>query len=67
MGDSHFYIEKNTKDNRTATKISLLNQEQRKTELARITGGVNITDLTLKNAQEMIDLANQYKKESRGI
>ena len=67
MGDYHFYIEKNTKYNRTETKVSVLDEEQRKTELARITGGVNITDLTLKNARQMIDFANQYKNESRGI
>lgn len=52
--DEHFLIQKNFADNRTYTKISSLNFEERKKELARIMGGLNITDALLKSAEEML-------------
>lgn len=61
MADEHYLIEKNSKDNLTTTLIIKLNSEQKKHEIARILGGVEITETTLLHAQEMLDMAQQRK------
>ena len=48
-------IRKTVKDNRTFTQVERLTYEQRKYELARMIGGVEITDLTLQHAEEMLE------------
>ncbi len=53
----HMKIEKNVNDGKTYTDISLLDDQQRKYELARIISGDNITETSLKNAQELIETA----------
>lgn len=62
MADSHFQIEKYSADGRTFTTISLLDEEQSVTELARILGGAEITQAVLDNAREMKELAAKTKK-----
>ncbi len=52
--DSHLYIEKNVEDGRTITKITPLDFEGRKYELARIIGG-ETTNQNLKTAEEMLN------------
>ncbi len=52
--DAHFLIQKDFENDRTYTKISSLDFEGRKKELARIMGGLNITDALLKSAEEML-------------
>ncbi|MEE0061588.1 MAG: DNA repair protein RecN [Acutalibacteraceae bacterium] len=54
LADTHFLIKKTIDSNRTYTQVNQLNFEQRKHELARIIGGVSITELTLKHAEEML-------------
>jgi DNA repair protein RecN (Recombination protein N) len=56
-GTEHFLISKSTENNRTYTKVDLLNYEGRKNEIARIMGGINITDAMLKTADEMLQTA----------
>lgn len=62
MADVHFLIEKSSDDTHTRTTVTMLDEEERKTELARIIGGVKITDLTLQAAQEMLDMAAVLKE-----
>ena len=52
--DEHFLIQKDFDNNKTYTKVSSLDFEGRKNELARIMGGLNITDTLLKSAEEML-------------
>ena len=52
--DAHFLIQKDFDNDRTYTKISSLDFEGRKKELARIMGGLNITDALLKSADELL-------------
>lgn len=54
LADEHFLIKKEIENNRTFTQVNSLSFEQRKQELARIIGGVSITELTLKHAEEML-------------
>ena len=54
LADTHFLIAKEERDGRTYTNVTPLEREGRKMELARIIGGTNITDTTLKSAEEML-------------
>lgn len=54
LADTHFLIKKTVDSNRTYTQVLQLDFEQRKHEVARIIGGVSITELTLKHAEEML-------------
>ena len=53
-GDNHMLISKSERDGRTYTTVTPLDREGRKQELARIIGGANITEITLKSAEEML-------------
>ena len=54
MGDTHLLISKTEREGRTYTSVTPLDREGRKQELARIIGGANITEITLKSAEEML-------------
>lgn len=58
MADNHYLIEKEVKDNITETNIHLLDKDESVNELARMLGGVKITETVLENAREMKSLAN---------
>ena len=62
MADSHFVIEKTVESGRTTSKIHRLPQEESVAELARMLGGVSITETVLENAKEMKELAAKTKK-----
>ncbi len=50
----HMLIEKKIQEQRTFTIVRTLDLEGRKQEIARIMGGLEITDLQLKSAEEML-------------
>ncbi len=54
LGHTHLLIAKGEREGRTYTTVTPLDIEGRKRELARIIGGANITDTTLKSAEEML-------------
>lgn len=62
MGDAHFIIQKKVKDNVTHTLINKLDKESSINELARLLGGIKITDAVIANAKEMKDYAEEVKK-----
>ncbi|MDP4169113.1 MAG: DNA repair protein RecN [Bacillota bacterium] len=62
MADSHLFISKITKGGRTKTAVSLLNEEEKIGEIGRMISGVEITDLTKKHAQELLQIAEEIKK-----
>lgn len=55
LGDSHHLIRKNIKEDRTFTDVTTLDRQGRIDELARIMGGIDITENTKKLAEEMLD------------
>ena len=55
LADTHLLIAKEERDGRTYTTVTPLDREGRKRELARIIGGANITETTLKSAEEMLN------------
>ena len=54
LANTHLLISKSERDGRTFTSVTPLDLEGRKRELARIIGGTNITEITLKSAEEML-------------
>ena len=54
LADTHLLIAKEERGGRTYTTVTPLDLEGRKLELARIIGGTNITETTLKSAEEML-------------
>lgn len=54
LADTHLLISKSERAGRTFTSVTPLDREGRKQELARIIGGTNITETTLKSAEEML-------------
>ncbi len=63
MADNHFLISKNVVNNATFSNIVLLEEKESITELARMLGGVKITDTVLESAKEMKELAISVKKQ----
>ena len=63
MADTHFEISKSTSGGRTYTQVNMLDFDGRKEEIARLSGGENITDTTLASAAEQLAAAAEYKKK----
>lgn len=61
MADAHYAIHKTIDGERTYTKVTDLQPSERIRELARMLGGVEVTETTLNHAREMIQLANEKK------
>ena len=53
----HFRVEKNNRQNETSTEVFALNDDERLEEVARMLGGVKITEQTRAHASEMIATA----------
>lgn len=62
MADSHFLIEKQESEGRAVTHVTLLNRTLRLKELARMLGGVSVTELTVAAAEQMLEQAEEQKK-----
>ncbi|MFD1772360.1 DNA repair protein RecN [Paenibacillus rhizophilus] len=61
MADHQYLIRKKVQDGRTMTEVEPLSEDGRVKELARMLGGVEITEKTLHHAQEMLNLADASK------
>ena len=67
MADEHFVIEKNVSEGKTHTTIRKLTEEESVSELARLLGGVEITEAVMSNAKEMKQLATTAKSSINEI
>lgn len=61
MADTHFEISKSVNNGRTITSIETLSEEGKIKELARMLGGVTITEKVLENAKDMKKQADEIK------
>lgn len=55
LGDAHYKVAKNIKAGRTFTTIERLDDAQRVEEVARMLGGIDITEKTKEHAWEMLE------------
>jgi DNA repair protein RecN (Recombination protein N) len=58
-GDHHFLVEKYQENHTTKTGIRKLQKGERISEIARMSGGLVITDLTIQKAEEMLHNAEK--------
>lgn len=65
MADNHYEIKKETIDGRTITSINMLSDNEITDELARMLGGVSITDAVMENARDMKAQAIAIKNSKR--
>lgn len=63
MADTHFEISKSVNNGRTITSIETLSEEGKIKELARMLGGVTITEKVLENAKDMKKQADEIKNK----
>ena len=63
MADTHFFVEKGERKGRTYTDVRILNRKERMEELARLTGGEQVTPAMLESAGQLLDEAAAYKKK----
>ena len=55
QGHTHLHVNKQTGKKETHTDIARLSQDETVAEIARMLGGLNITDQTLAHARELIE------------
>lgn len=60
LANSHVFVSKSEKDGRTESAIRYLDREERVGEIARILGGIEITDAQIAAAREMIAEGENY-------
>lgn len=57
LASAHYRVEKVVEKGRTLTRVKRLKEEERVEEIARMMGGVKITDTTLQHAKELLERA----------
>jgi DNA repair protein RecN (Recombination protein N) len=60
FADSHYSVEKHQENERTVTRVVLLEEEEKVNEVARMLGGVKITETTREHARELIKEAKVH-------
>lgn len=63
MADTHFSVEKGERGGRTYTEVRRLDREQRRQELARLTGGSHVSQTMLDGAEELLVQAEKFRTE----
>lgn len=63
MADTHFSVEKGERGGRTYTEVWRLDREQRRRELARLTGGSHVSQTMLDGAEELLVQAEKFRAE----
>lgn len=63
MADTHFSVEKGERGGRTYTEVRRLDREQRRRELARLTGGSHVSQTMLDGAEELLVQAEKFRSE----
>jgi len=59
FGDHHFLVQKSHESDKTRTAIRELGRQERTAEIARMLGGITITEKTLEQAEEMLTNAQK--------
>ncbi|MCD8047001.1 MAG: DNA repair protein RecN [Clostridiales bacterium] len=65
MADVHFSVEKGERGGRTYTAVEQLTRQRRMEEVARLSGGEQVTEALLRSAGEMLEQAEGWKKRRR--
>jgi len=60
MSDSHYLVQKGKSEGRVTTIVKNLSEKEKIREVARMLAGAEITDLSVKHAEELIEKAGAY-------
>lgn len=64
LGNQHLFVSKASSKTSTQSTVVVLKDDQRVEEIARMLGGLEITEQTLKHAKEMIQTGKSVEKNS---
>lgn len=56
FGDNHIVVSKNMEDTRTKLSVAKIDANERIIEIARMLSGINVTDATIKHAEDMLKM-----------
>lgn len=59
FANRHYRVSKQVSAGKTTTAVELLSERERQEEMARMLGGVDVTETTRRHAQEMLKVASQ--------
>jgi DNA repair protein RecN (Recombination protein N) len=62
FADQHFLVEKRERQGTTKTSVRLLNDKERTEEVARMLSGAELTDTSLRHAEQMLKTSRQPAK-----
>lgn len=60
MSDSHYLVQKGKNDGRVTTVVKNLTEKEKIREVARMLAGSEITDISIKHAEELVEKAGTY-------
>lgn len=63
LADNYYYVSKKVENQKTFTEIRILSMDDKIKEIAKMTGGDEISEVTLKNSSEMIRFADIKKED----
>lgn len=63
LSDYHYFVMKKVVDNKTFTQIKVLQKEEKELEISKMLSGNDVTEATLNNVKEMINLSEIKKIE----
>jgi DNA repair protein RecN (Recombination protein N) len=61
MADSHYLISKSVRDDKTFSEVQKLDRDASVKELARLSGGIEDSELAIKHAEELKKEAENKK------
>ncbi|WP_315074585.1 DNA repair protein RecN [uncultured Clostridium sp.] len=64
LSDYHYFVAKKVKDDKTFTKIKVLSKEEKELEICKMLAGDSVTEATLNNVREMIEISEQKKNRN---
>ncbi|MGY3724182.1 DNA replication and repair protein RecN [Granulicatella balaenopterae] len=67
MANHQYRIQKEEQDGRTRTKLVLLSPEERVAELARMSSGEVITELSMEHARELLTIAENSRQKNNQL
>ncbi|MDP4087743.1 MAG: DNA repair protein RecN [Bacillota bacterium] len=66
MSDIHYRVYKEVIDNKTYTNVRKMTEKEKVEEISRMIGGIEVTDITMDNSKQLIQMADNLKKKIRG-
>lgn len=63
LADNYYYVSKKVENQKTFTEIRILSMDDKIKEIAKMTGGDEISEVTLKNSSEMVRFADIKKED----